>query len=252
VPLVYVTIGTNYPDAISLGSVAALRAAPVLLVNTDIPTETRNELIRLSPNKIIVIGGPAAVSDGVVAQLAAYSTEPVERIFGHDRYATSAQVSQSFFATGAANEVFVASGQAPWDALAAGSAAAASPGSVLLTRSTDLPTTVRNEIVRLNPSRVVVVGGLAVVSAAVEQTIRNLGFAVQRVAGVDRYDTSSRLSSRTFPTTPVPMLIATGEDYPDGLAATSYIGARGGSLLLTRSTDLPAVITAEVARLSGR
>ncbi len=252
IPLVYVTIGTNYPDAISLGSVAALRSAPVLLVNTAIPAETRDELVRLSPNRIVVIGGPAAVSDGVVAQLGAYSAEPVERVFGHDRYATSAQVSRSFFAAGAANEVFVASGQSSWDALAAGSAAAASPGPVLLTRSTDLPSTVRDEIARLNPSRVVIVGGLNAVSAAVEQTILSLGFAVERVAGVDRYDTSSRLSRRAFPTTPLPLLIATGENYPDGLTATSYIGARGGSLLLTRTTDLPAVIAAEVARLSGR
>lgn len=252
IPLVYVTTGTNYPDAISLGAVAALRSVPVLLVNDGIPTETRNELSRLSPDKIIIVGGPAAVSDAVATQLAAYSADPVERVFGHDRYATSAQVSRSMFAPGAANEVFLASGQASWDALASGTAAAASPGPVLLTRSSDLPTTVRDEIVRLAPSRIVIVGGIGAVSPAIELALMNLGFIVERVAGVDPYDTSALLSRRAFPTTPVSVLIATGENYPDGLTATSYIGARGGSLLLTRAADLPAVTAVEIARLSGR
>jgi len=252
VPLAYVTIGTNYPDAISLGSVAALQSAPVLLVNSGIPTETRIELSRLSPGKIVVVGGPAAVSVDVATQLAEYSSEPVERVFGHDRYATSAQVSRSLFAPGAVNEVFLASGQSSWDALASGGAAAASPGPVLLTRSTDLPATVRDEIIRLDPSRIVIVGGTDAVSIDVEQTLVDRGFIVERVAGVDRYDTSARLSRRAFPATPIPMLIATGENYPDGLTATSYIGPRGGSLLLTRTAGLPAVIAAEVARLSSR
>ncbi len=252
VPVAYITIGTNYPDAISLGSVAALRSAPVLLVNEGIPTETRDELIRLSPRTIVVVGGPAAVSESVATQLAAYALEPVERISGHDRYATSAEVSRSFFTPAAANEVFLASGEASWDALAAGTAAAASPGPVLLTRSQGLPAVVRDEIVRLDPARVVIVGGLEAVSPAVEQAVRDLGFAVERVAGTDRYDTSARLSIRAFPATPVPMLFATGENYPDGLTATSYIGARGGSLLLTRPTDLPPAVGSEVARLSGR
>jgi putative cell wall-binding protein len=123
---------------------------------------------------------------------------------------------------------------------------------VLLTRSSDLPTTVRDEIIRLVPSRIVIVGGIGAVSPAVELALADLGFIVERVAGVDRYDTSARLSRRAFPTAPVSMLIATGENYPDGLTATSYNGARGGSLLLTRTADLPAVIAAEIARLSGR
>lgn len=252
IPLVYVTTGTNYPDAISLGAVAALLSAPVLLVDTGVPVETRNELARLSPERIIIVGGPMAVPESVAADLAAYSNQPIQRIAGHDRYATSAQVSQSFFAPGTVGAVFLASGEASWDALAAGSAAAATIGPVLLTRSTDLPAAASDEIARLAPPRVVIVGGLDAVSGAVEQAILDLGIPVERLAGIDRYDTSARLSRWAFSTTPAPMLIATGENYPDGLAATSYIGARGGSLLLTRSADLPPVIASEIVRLSDR
>jgi putative cell wall-binding protein len=103
----------------------------------------------------------------------------------------------------------------------------------------------------LAPDRVVIVGGVDAVSPAVEQAIIALGFPVERIAGSDRYGTSALLSERAFPTTPVPTMIATGESYPDALTATAYIGARGGSLLLTRSADLPFTIAIELQRLSG-
>ncbi len=252
VPLVYVTTGMNYPDAISIGPVAALGGAPVLLVMTDdIPGETLAELSRLSPDRIVIVGGPAAVSDAVATRLGAYATEPVERLAGHDRYGTATELSRSFFSPGSANEVFIATGHSSPDALASGTAATASPGPILLTRATDLPVVVSDELVRLNPDRVVIVGGIDAVSPAVEQAITDLGFPVERIAGSDRYGTSALLSRRSFPTTPIPTMIATGENYPDALTATAYIGARGGSLLLTRSADLPAVIAIELDRLSG-
>ncbi len=251
-PLVYVTTGMNYPDAISIGPVAALGDAPVLLVMTDdIPGETLAELSRLSPERIVIIGGPAAVSDAVVTRLAPYAIDPIERLAGHDRYGTATEVSRSFFATGSAHEVFIATGHSSPDALASGTAATASPGPILLTRATDLPVVVSDELVRLAPDRVIIVGGIDAVSPAVEQAIVALGFPVVRVAGSDRYETSALLSERAFPTTPVPTMIATGENYPDALTATAYIGARGGSLLLTRSADLPAVIAIELERLSS-
>ncbi len=251
-PLVYVTTGMNYPDAISIGPVAALGDAPVLLVMTDdIPGETLTELSRLSPDRIVIIGGPAAVSDAVAARLGVYATQPIERLAGHERDGTATEGSRSFFPTGSAHEVFIATGRSSPDALASGTAATASPGPILLTRATDLPTVVSEELVRLAPDRVVIVGGIDAVSPAVEQTIVALGFPVDRIAGSDRYGTSALLSQRAFQATPVPTMIATGENYPDALTATAYIGARGGSLLLTRSTDLPAVIAIELERLSG-
>lgn len=253
IPLVYVTTGLNYPDAISVGPVAALGDAPVLLVMTDdIPGETRAELLRLSPERIVIVGGSAAVSDAVATQLGAYAVEPIERLSGHDRYETATKVSQSFFSTGTAREVFIATGHSSPDALASGTAAAASPGPILLTRANDLPTVVRDEIVRLHPDRVIVVGGVDAVAPAVEQAITNLGFPFERIAGGNRYGTSALLSKRAFPANPIPTMLATGENFPDALTATAYIGARGGSLLLTRGTDLPDVIAAEVKRLSGQ
>ncbi len=68
----YVASGKSFPDLLAAGPAAARTAtqAPILLVTRDaIPDVTKNELRRLTPWKTVVVGGPAAVSDRIVAEL---------------------------------------------------------------------------------------------------------------------------------------------------------------------------------------
>ena len=68
VPAVFIATGTTFPDA--LGSVPAAKRmlAPLLLVPpSGIPIDVRNELTRLQPAQIIVVGGSAVVPDSTVA-----------------------------------------------------------------------------------------------------------------------------------------------------------------------------------------
>ena len=64
---------TRYPDALAAVPVAAVQSASLLLVQPDsIPAETAVELRRLAPTRIVVLGGGAAVSGEVQAQLSAF------------------------------------------------------------------------------------------------------------------------------------------------------------------------------------
>jgi len=142
-----------------------------------------------------------------------------ERLFGVDRYATAVEVSKSAFA-GGADTVFIATGTGFADALSAAPAAAVEGGPLLLTAPTQLPQVVIDELVRLDPDLVFVVGGAGAVSTAVENAIRNLTIAptVERIDGVDRYATSRGIADRFF-TTALNAFMATGSDFPDALAA---------------------------------
>ncbi|MFB2580396.1 cell wall-binding repeat-containing protein [Herbiconiux sp. P15] len=75
VPTVYVASGEVFPDALS-GSAAAIKAgAPVLLVQKDgVPAAIDAELKRLKPARIVVLGGPATVSEATFEKLRAYLT----------------------------------------------------------------------------------------------------------------------------------------------------------------------------------
>jgi len=73
---------------------------------------------------------------------------------------------------------------------------------------------------------------------------------VFRLEGPDRYSTSIAVSRSLFETgIATTTVIASGENFPDALAASSLAGAYGGPLLLTRRTALPAGVLAELDRI---
>ena len=96
----------------------------------------------------------------------------VVRISGSNRYETAVKVSQQRFPNGAA-DVFVASGEDFPDALVAGPLSSGA-GPLLLTGSKKLPAVVRQEVQRLKPKRIIVVGGPSAVSDAVVGELESL------------------------------------------------------------------------------
>jgi putative cell wall-binding protein/spore germination protein YaaH len=69
-PVAFVATGGDFPDALAGAPAAARQAGPLLLVrSTTIPAATLAELRRLKPRRIVVLGGSAAIGDGVLRQL---------------------------------------------------------------------------------------------------------------------------------------------------------------------------------------
>lgn len=73
---------------------------------------------------------------------------------------------------------------------------------------------------------------------------------VTRLSGVDRYATALATSSMTFASgASTVTVLASGEDFPDALAASGLAGAYGGALLLTGRSALPVGLVSELDRL---
>ena len=251
VSVAYVATGANFPDALAAGAAAAERGGPVLLVTgSTVPASTAAELARLQPVTIKLIGGAGVVSDGVLDVLRGYATSGVaERIAGANRYATAAAVSADTFAPGVA-AAYIATGANFPDALSGVAAAGLSGAPILLTAPTAIPGDTAAELSRLQPGRIVVLGGAGVISDEVASALG--GFAtsgnVQRLAGTDRYSTSAAVSTGTFATTDT-VFIATGTNFPDALGGGPVAGIVPGPLLLVRGSALPASVAAELQRL---
>jgi hypothetical protein len=96
----------------------------------------------------------------------------VIRVAGDNRYHTAALLSVLNFPQGA-DTVYVVSGTTFPDALALGPTVVGK-GPILLTDKDRLPVETEQEIKRLRPSQIVIVGGPSVVSPAVEETLRRL------------------------------------------------------------------------------
>ena len=197
---------------------------------------------------IVVLGGPAAVSERVAARLATCTTGSVSRIAGPSRYSTAAEVSAAFMKPGV-DVVYVATGENFPDALA-GSAAAGSGsgGPVLLVRPDSLPEETAAELKRLNPKIIGVLGGPAAITARVETALGAYGTVV-RVAGPDRYSTGALVSEYAFPTGADTAYVAVGSNFPDAVAGAPAAIESGGPMLLVERDGIPAGVGAELARL---
>ncbi|WP_405216248.1 cell wall-binding repeat-containing protein [Agrococcus sp. Ld7] len=180
-------------------------------------------------------------------QLAVVS--PTDRIEGANRFETAVEISKSGYPSGAP-VVYVASGEVWPDAMSASPAAAYEGGPVLLVRKGEAPAVVLDEIGRLGAERVVIVGGLPSVSAAVETSIGAIDSVatIDRLAGVNRFDTSRLVAAYAFDSAEG-AYIATGTRFPDALSAGAAAGHLSWPLVLIDTrTEVPA---ATVATLDG-
>lgn len=169
--------------------------------------------------------------------------DTVTRLAGDSRTATAVAISADAFADATAGGVVLARDDAFADALAGAPLAAAVDGPLLITPSTGLPDAVVAEIQRVLPTggAVHVLGGTVAVDEAVVAQLRDLGYAVERIAGDDRVTTAVAVARELGD--PGTLLITTGDAFPDALAAGTAAAATGdGAVLLTGSgTPHPAL-----------
>ncbi len=173
---------------------------------------------------------------------------------GADRYRTAAAISEASYPV-SAPALVIASGQNWPDGLTASALAAAAEAPVLLTRADRLSLTVRDEIMRLGPQRIYIVGGEQAVSRAVEDAIDQLPHSaiVTRLAGSDRYDTARLVAIQvrtllgSLPDGRV--IVASGENYPDALSTSSLSAAAGYPILLSRRGSIPSATSRALSTL---
>lgn len=170
--VVYLASGEDFPDALSASAAAAYQGGPVLLTQQGkLPSSTESALQKLSPKRVIVVGGEGAVSASV-SRAAKHATDAsVVRYGGSDRYATAQTVVQRVFGNTGVPLAVVASGAEFPDALVGAALAGAHDGPVVLTQPNKLPVPTKNALAYVKPTNVIVTGGSGAVSYGVETAI---------------------------------------------------------------------------------
>lgn len=243
----WVATGFAFADALAAG---ATGAGPVLLVAGDTaPDITLQAAFAFAyVERVRAVGGPAAVGDEAVQAVGeAAGVADVGRGAGADRFATAAAVSRWAHPEGA-EVAYVATGLAFADALTAAPAAADDDAPVLLAADAAVPEATRAELARLAPEQIVVVGGEAAVAPDVQTDLAAYADDVTRVAGAGRFATAAAVSQHRG-IAAEEAFGATGEDFPDVLAAAPAAISTNSALLLTGQGTLPEATRAEIARL---
>lgn len=259
VPVVYIANGLNYPDALSAGPAAIKQDGVLLLVlPTSIPAVVSTELTRLHPQKIVIVGGPASVSDDVEAQLrtnAVHDGYPtvVSRQSGGDRFEASRNLALTVWGKAVdgkgAKNVFIATGNNFPDALVSGPAAGSVDAPVILVNGTlsQLDGATAQLLADLGATDVTLVGGPGSVSVGIEASLDDLvgSHHVVRYSGDDRYEAAAAVSAAFFPNADT-MFLATGSNYPDALTGAPLAAVFDAPIYLARTTCIPEVVVSQL------
>lgn len=174
-PVAYIATGADFPDALAAAAAAGQDGAPILLAKqNEVPGSTASALSSLRPQRIVVLGGTAAISEKVSTQLRSYATssgaDALTRIAGNNRYETAALVAAAY--PSGLSSTYLASGEDFPDALAAGAAAGMLGAPVFLTRPQQLPGSVNEQLRRINPGEVIIMGGPSTVGNVINPPLK--------------------------------------------------------------------------------
>lgn len=233
-----------FPDALAAVQLADAVGGPVLLTPPgQADRRVIDELERLGAREAVVVGGEAAVGPRVATQLRTSGVQ-VTRIGGADRYETSVAIARAALGRRGAStapRVLVTTGENFPDALAAGPLVGHSDTPLILAApSPEHNDGARRFLDRVNASRATFIGGPNAVSPAVANHLA-AGRSTDRIAGSDRFETARRLTAAAVDAGAGrrDVLIATGRNFPDALAAGPAALARGGVLVLTEPSFVP-------------
>lgn len=258
---------TNYALLVSNSGAIDGRVVQAIRNDCNRNVRTQNPDFPTSIDNVVLIGGTGVWSEGVRAGLQGATGVPVHRVAGIDRYDTAVAIARavalytclgddfawwvdtpeglppSFHTCKWNINSYVATGADFPDALAAGAAAAANDGIVLLTNDKEMDRRGKTEAFldgqlawmptwSGNHIEIHSVGGQA------DAALRGADIRVDfKHVGKNRYATAVELAD-TYAQDEQSYTLVSGENYPDGVVGGAFAANHDGPLLLTRDAFL--------------
>lgn len=97
---VVLAIYDDFPDALSISSIAGIKGYPILLTyKNSLPKQTVEVLKNINPSKVYIAGGNGVISDDIKTEISSTIDIPLDslvRLSGKDRYETSVAIAKYF------------------------------------------------------------------------------------------------------------------------------------------------------------
>lgn len=252
---VYFTIGgtatndTDYTEIVGEVTIPDGAASATVLVTPkadDLQEGSETVLVTLLPDTAYAVGAPDSATVTIADR-----AESTTQVGGVDRYDTAIQISGAGFGDGEADAVVLARADVFADALAGTPLAHARNAPMLITPTGELLPQVAAEIERVldKGKTVYVLGGTAALAEPVVKAVNDLGYPTRRVYGADRYETAVAIARDLG--SPSTVLVTTGMNFPDALAAGAAAANVDGAVLLTPSEARNAAVDAYLASVAG-
>ncbi|HWQ43853.1 MAG TPA: cell wall-binding repeat-containing protein [Desulfosporosinus sp.] len=181
------------------------------------------------------------VTTSVTPTLAATVPGSYTRIAGQDRFDTARDIAMKGNTIGL-NDVIIVSGNNFPDALSVSVLAKQLNAPILLVDSTVAHSSAALTFVSDKLSKtgtIHIIGGTGIISDAFKTELNRLGFNnIDRIGGYDRYDTNTLIAQKLVAPKNTPIVIASGESFPDALSISSIASSYGYPILLTAKDSL--------------
>ena len=182
-----------------------------------------------------------AIVDGVMEYLnnnVSINLIPSERISGPSRYETAIEIFNKGWET--ADTVVLVTGENYPDALSATPLAAKYDAPILLARNASLKyqAELSNVLKNKGVKNVIIIGSEGVIPKIIESELAQMGISSRRIAGNDRYETSLAIA-KEIGINSGEIVVASGQNFPDGLSIASIAAQKEMPILLIREKYIP-------------
>jgi hypothetical protein len=223
-----------------IGAIAWAPDGKTILVSPAVqsPTPVKVRSVNVAAKTI----APLVEGHGVVAAQAVQSNL-VQRVWGQDGIATAIATSKRNYNRGAADAVVLSRSDTYLDALVGSALAISKNGPLLITTpGNTVEPRILDEINNAlgGSGDVYLLGGVLALPVGIEEQLKDLGHTVHRIWGQNHYETAVAINKAITPD-PTGVIVTTGANYYDALAAGAAAGANPGTVVvLSDGGTMPA------------
>ena len=261
---VVIANGLNEIEGIVANPLASVYNAPVLLTDKNkVSSYTINELKRLKPSNIIIIGGKNSIGESAEKSIKnAVSSVSIKRIDGSNIEELSVNIAKEIDSKANVSKIYVAGENGAADALSVVSKAAEEKSPIIVTSKNSVNSSVKNWIKSNSISSAYFLGKTAVISDNVIKEIDSVvsgNVSGNRIGGSDRNQTNARVIKALYPSENYnPVFVAKNRPLVDAISVGVYaartkspIVVAGNALDSEQSNILKNKKTNSVFRIGG-
>lgn len=225
---VVIANGLNEIEGIVANPLASVYNAPVLLTDKNkVSSYTINELKRLKPSNIIIIGGKNSIGESAEKSIKnAVSSVSIKRIDGSNIEELSVNIAKEIDSKANVSKIYVAGENGAADALSVVSKAAEEKAPIIVTSKNSVNSSVKNWIKSNSISSAYFLGKTAVISDNVIKEIDSVvsgNVSGNRIGGSDRNQTNARVIKALYPSENYnPVFVAKNRPLVDAISVGVY------------------------------
>jgi putative cell wall-binding protein len=195
-----------------------------------------------SLQNVYIIGSTSVISQSVQNTISQTYGKNVVRYGGTTRADTARILAQQTLLSTSTNTVFLAVSNAFPDAMSASAALAKNGYPILYVEpnSTTLPSETATILNMAQITKVYIIGSTSVIPSGITTAITACNISssnISRLQGADRFATNLAVQQAFF-STANQGFVATGENFPDALAASPLAGAKSAPVFLVPDTTI--------------